>query len=216
MPVHEVTVPSFHMLKTEVTVAQYRECVTAGSCTAPSTPWPQCNWNDPSYERHPANCVTWQQSADFCAWAGGRLPSEAQWEYAASSGGQNIPHPWGNEEATCDYAVMHGGSEYWELGSGCGTARTWPVCSKPAGNTYQGLCDMIGNADEWIQDVWHRNYDGAPADGSAWEETPSYETGRVIRGGSYWRQGQRTLVTEREDPRNPLEHRDDLSFRCVR
>jgi len=67
---------------------------------------------------------------------------------------------------------------------GCGRDSTWPVCSKPRGNTTQGLCDMAGNVWEWVQDWYHSSYDGAPTDGSAWE-TPA-GSNRVIRGGSWY------------------------------
>ena len=121
------------------------------------------------------NYIDWQQAVDFCMWAGGRLPSEAEWEYAARSGGQHIIYPWGDEDATCAYAVMYEG------GHGCGTDRTMVVCSKTDGNTLQGLCDIAGNVNEWVRDTWHDTYDGAPGDGSAWEDGG---TDRVARGGS--------------------------------
>ena len=176
LPVHAVTVPTFEMTATEVTVAQYAECVTAGECTVPTTGG-NCIWNDPGYENHPVNCVDRVQVMTFCEWAGGRLPSEAEWEYAARSGGQDVAYPWGDEMATCAQAVMYGGS------AGCGTGRTWAVCSMTEGNTDQGLCDMAGNAWEWVKDWWHSNYTGAPTDGSAWMEDPIGNMW-VLRGGS--------------------------------
>ena len=206
-PVHAVTVPDFDLTQTEVTVAQYGECVTAGACTAPNT-GAYCNWSDPGYEDHPVNCVGWQQSVDFCDWASGRLPSEAEWEYAARSGGQDITYPWGNDPATCSYAVMND-----EGGSDCGTGRTMGVCSKPAGSTGQGLCDMAGNVWEWVQDLWHDTYTGAPTDGSAWE-SPS-GSHRVIRGGCFVFVADFLRAAFRYFD-DPSVQSDYLGFRCAR
>ncbi|MBW2703723.1 MAG: formylglycine-generating enzyme family protein [Deltaproteobacteria bacterium] len=178
LPVHPVTVPSFEMSKTEVTVEQYQVCVEAGTCTLPNdnTASSYCNRGYSDRGAHPVNCVDWDQAVAFCTWAGGRLPSEAEWEYAARSGGQDITYPWGDETTTCEYAVM------WEGGLGCGEDRTWAVCSKTDGDTDQGLCDMAGNVGEWVQDWYHDDYTGAPDDGSAWEDSGS---SRVKRGGGF-------------------------------
>ncbi|MEK7743950.1 MAG: SUMF1/EgtB/PvdO family nonheme iron enzyme, partial [Elusimicrobiota bacterium] len=134
-PVHRVTLRSFELAKTEVTVAQYKACVDAGACAAPGKGL-LCNWGVSGREKDPLNCVDWNQAKAFSEWVGGRLPSEAEWEYAARSGGRDIEYPWGDEEATCSRAVIYDG------GAGCGRVSTWPVCSKPEGNTRQGLCDM--------------------------------------------------------------------------
>ena len=175
-PVHSVTVSTFEMTRTEVTVDQYMACVDAGACTDPNAEG-DCNWGKSYRGSHPVNCVDWDQAQDFARWVGGRLPSEAEWEYAARSGGRDWMYPWGDEEATCERAVMYDG------GNGCGRGSTWPVCSKPNGNTTQGLCDMAGNVWEWVQDWYYGSYDSAPTDGSAWESPAgSY---RVLRGGSW-------------------------------
>lgn len=175
-PIHRVTVATFDLARTEVTVEQYGRCVSAGRCSAPG-PGSNCNWGVSGREQHPVNCVDWEQVKVFAQWAGGRLPTEAEWEYAARSGGQDWKYPWGEAEANCDRAVMSYG------GNGCGRDSTGPVCSKPAGNTKQGLCDMSGNVWEWTQDWWHASYKDAPSDGSAWEDPPgSFRGGR---GGSW-------------------------------
>ncbi|MBI4678752.1 MAG: formylglycine-generating enzyme family protein [Elusimicrobia bacterium] len=183
-PVHRVTVKSFQMAKTEVTNKQYKACVDAGTCTSAHVSDGTCWMRNDSQrlqgnlsasfpgDDQPVVCVDWNQAKAFSKWVGGRLPSEAEWEYAALSGGKDRKYPWGNEEPSCERAVT----------GSCGRYETWPVCSKPAGNTEQGLCDMGGNVWEWTQDWYHGSYNGAPSDGSAWESPTGSD--RVFRGGS--------------------------------
>lgn len=174
-PVRRVAVKTFEMARTPVTFKQYRACVEAGACT-PSG----CDDDRFTGDDQPVVCVDWHQAKAFSEWAGGRLPSEAEWEYAARSAGKNRDFPWGDEVATCARAVM---SDDAAGGIACGRGVTWPVCSKPAGNTEQGLCDMAGLVWQWTQDWYHDTYDGAPSDGSAWEIPAGFD--RSARGGSY-------------------------------
>ena len=206
-PRHRVTVKGFRMARTETTVKQYRACVQAGACTEPDSSGrnSSCNWGQSGREDHPVNCIDWKQSSAFCRWVGGRLPSEAEWEYAARSGGRDQEYPWGNEAANCSRAVLSDG------GNGCGQGRTWPVCSKESGNTAQGLCDMAGNVGEWVQDGYQGAYGGAPVDGSAWE---SGSPVRVDRGGGWYSgaSGLRALFRAGSDP---LYRDSVLGGRCA-
>jgi formylglycine-generating enzyme required for sulfatase activity len=201
-PVHEVKVPTFMMTKTEITVEQYAMCVRAGRCTKPSiaddlfwrrycelcgscpkptTHWRvRCNWSVKGRNDHPINCVDWKQARSFCFWAGGRLPSEAEWEHAARSG-EGWKYPWGDEEASCSRVVMYED----ECRHGCGVNGTRKVCSKPSGNTKQGLCDMLGNVSEWVEDCWHRDYHGAPNTGNPWTMNCDELDYRVSRSGGW-------------------------------
>ena len=187
-PVHQVTVSGFQMAKSEVTFRQYEACVRAGACTAAHVDDGSCYVRDGSSWANgklpesfrgadqPAVCVDWAQAVAFSSWVGGRLPTEAEWEYAARNGGARVRNPWGSDAASCARVVMGDG------GNGCGRGSTWPVCSKSAGNTRQGLCDMIGNVWEWTSD-WYGDY----SSGSA--RNPQGASGgsrRVYRGCS-WR-----------------------------
>ena len=135
---------------TEVTLGQYRLCVEAGACKRDTFKERSgagqdayCNWGHPTRQRHPMNCVTWHGADAFCRWVGGRLPTESEWYAEASDNGSRV-YPWGSARATCDRAVMEG-----KGAAGCGVDRSWPVCSRPAGNSVSGLCDMGGNVWEW-------------------------------------------------------------------
>jgi len=152
--------------RSEVTVAQYRACVKAGRCTAPKTKSydKYCNWGWSDRDSHPVNCVDWNQATAFCAWAGGRLPTEDEW-YAEASNKGSRQYPWGDEEVTCDRAIWGDGKNT----DGCGRDSTWPVCSKPRGNSVSGLCDMSGNLWEWTSSLYKNT-----------------GTSRVVRGGSWF------------------------------
>lgn len=214
-PVHEVNMPDFEMLQTEVTVAQYVECVDAAACSVPDTsencaPDADGNWGATGREDHPLNCVDWYQAVAFCEWIGGRLPSESEWEYAARSGGQDFRYPWDAGGPSCERAVM----QFPELEYGCGTGHTMSVCSMPAGNTEHGLCDMAGNAYEWVQDWGNSDYVGAPSDGSAWETgNTAY---RTVRGGSWMSHDSYLLRTSYRARNEPSSWNTIIGARCVR
>ena len=188
-PAHWVTVGPFEMARTEVTFAQYRRCVKAGACKPPHAADGACDVFDgrdwgpgrlpasSTADDQPVVCVDWDQARAYAAWAGGRLPSEAEWEYAARGGGKAQTYPWGNEPADCMRAVISDG------GPGCGRLTPSAVCSRPLGITAQGLCDMAGNVWEWVEDAYHPSYEGAPADARAW--TGAANALHVYRGGSW-------------------------------
>ena len=220
-PVHLVRVAGFYLSMSEVTVGQYAACVRVGACNESHADDGTCWVPGPigkAWKRdtlpgkfrgndQPAVCIHWEQAKDFCKWAGGRLPSEAEWEFAARSGGKGWKYPWGNEEATCGRAVMDSG------GGGCGKNRTWPVCSKPAGNSEQGVCDLAGNVSEWVEDCWHDNYEGAPSTALAWKGKCTLT--RVVRISSWHRLIKLGGIAERYEEFTKLPSAD-YGFRCAR
>jgi formylglycine-generating enzyme required for sulfatase activity len=195
-PVHTVTLSGFEIARTEVTVRQYRACVDAGVCTVPDT-GRLCSWWEMGKEEHPVNCVDWNQARAFSRWVGGDLCTEAQWEYAARSGGKDRTYPWGDEQATCARAVVDDGN-----GFGCGKDRAWLVCSKEKGNTDQGLCDMAGNVWEWAQDFYGPYAVGESTDSMG----PDAGTSRVVRGSCWRGLGKWSSTTARSgfDPTDRL------------
>ncbi|MBN2494164.1 MAG: formylglycine-generating enzyme family protein [Deltaproteobacteria bacterium] len=177
--------------RSEVTVAQYRACVEAGSCSEPRSKSENryCNWGRPDRDRHPVNCVSWHQAEAFCKWAGGWLPTAQEW-YAVASGAGQRKYPWGDERASCALAVMAEG------GDGCGADATWPVCSMPSGHSPGGLCDMSGNVWEWTSD--------------------SLGEDRVICGGSWLNRDPAELRASSRRRHHKMHKDCFVGFRCAR
>jgi formylglycine-generating enzyme required for sulfatase activity len=147
---------SYEMSRTEVTVAQYGACVSARVCEAPTRcDWGEPNWGKSGREQHPVNCVSWDMAGTFAKWAGGRLPTEAEWEYAAK-GGQS--HEYSGSSNVDEVAWYDKNSE----------GGTHPVELKKA-NGY-GLHDMSGNVWEWCEDAAgsSRVLRGGSWDSEAW------------------------------------------------
>ena len=203
-PEHRVYLDAFYIDKYEVTVDQYDKCVQSGKCTKPDEGG-DCNWGKSDRGNHPINCVDWDQARTYCEWVGKRLPTEAEWEKAAR-GTDWRKYPWGDQDASCNYAVMDDG------GNGCGKNSTWPVGSKPNGASPYGAMDMAGNVGEWVADRYGENYyksnsnknPKGPADGNY----------RVYRGGSW----NLNAVNQRSSSRgryNPVGKNYNCGFRCA-
>jgi cysteine-rich repeat protein len=176
-PAHNVNVTTFKMTKTTVTVDQYRLCVEDGPCREP----PGGTYGGVNTNDHPVTRVRWEDAKTYATWVGARLPTEAEWEYAARNRGQNVTYPWGNAVADCQNSFA-GPLGLANVDDCYGF--TSPVCIFPDGNTNQGLCDMAGGVYEWVEDDYHASYNGAPNNGSAWIDSPRAGQ-RVLRGGSW-------------------------------
>ena len=204
-PVHQVTLSTFCLDRTEVTVGAYRDCVTAGACTPPdgADNSPACNAPLANHEHHPINCVDWMQASSYCKWAGGRLPTEAQWEYAARYSDER-DYPWGNGGPVNQLCWDRGGPPF--LG-------TCPVGSYPNGDTSLGIADMAGNVWEWVAD-WADVYpDGAVTDPTGPLQSPSHEY--VDRGGSWDNKTGAGVRSAHRDGSSPSRRLYTLGFRCA-
>lgn len=193
-PQHEVNLGDFSIDVTEVTQDQYAACFAAGACTPAACPW------DCSQGSLPATCVTWDQAKSFCAWAGKRLPTEAEWEMAAR-GTDALKFPWGNDDADCTRTNM----------AGCGGA-ILPVGSLPDGASPFGALDMAGNVVEMVADYYDASYYAdSPTDSPTGPETGTRLGGR---GGGY----KSETVWQRASKRDWYDTSDEgaaLGFRCA-
>lgn len=213
-PQHAVTIKPFAIGKHEVTFDEWDACVAAGGCNAYRPD--DAGWGR---GRRPVINVSWNGAQGYVDWlakATGkpyRLPTEAEWEYAARAGTTTpfaLPPPEGSIDiagkglANCD---------------GCGSAwdnkSTAPVGSFPA-NAW-GLHDLHGNVREWIEDVWHASYQDAPVDGSAWTGGEGIISSRfrVLRGGS-WDDGPGGLRSANRFGILPEYRGSSLGFRVAR
>ena len=236
-PVHPVKIASFALGKTEVTRGQFTQFVKATGYNAGDKCWiidngkyeeRSGNWGSIGFmqtDNHPVVCTSWNDANAYTTWLARktgqpyRLPTEAEWEYAAR-GKTSTARYWGESpNAACTYANVADKSmkevikvaNAWK-GHNCkdGFAYTAPVGSFKA-NAY-GLNDMLGNVWEWTQDNYHKNYAGAPADGSAWQDN---KKNRVLRGGS-WYDAPRFVRSAGRDKAVPTIRYDNIGFRVAR
>jgi formylglycine-generating enzyme required for sulfatase activity/class 3 adenylate cyclase len=168
-PIHQVTIKPFAISKYPITVRQWNECAVAKACTFTAA------GNDEA----PITNVSWSDAKQYVTWLAGatqkpyRLPSESEWEYAAR-GGTQTRYWWGDQ-------LERGMANCKNCGDSAGVEQPVKVGSfKP--NPF-GLYDMGGGVDQWVEDCWHRNYQGAPSDGSPWVAGDC--TSHAIRSGSW-------------------------------
>jgi formylglycine-generating enzyme required for sulfatase activity len=191
-PEHTVYLDAYWIYKHEVTNAQYRQCIEEGVCNGSLSRYSE---ND-----YPAVYISWYQAVDYCEWAGGRLPTEAEWEKAAR-GEDGRTYPWGEASPNCSLA-QHGSC----LGE------TVPIGSNPDGASPYGALDMAGNAWEWVADWYDADYyQNSPAENPTGPVSGTY---RVIRGGSWYHAG-RTLRASYRHGFLPDSSDSSYGVRCL-
>lgn len=201
---HDVTLSEgFWIGQTETTLGAYKRFAAAAGRSLPPPPA-----YDPelSQDRLPVVRVTWADAEAACSWAGGRLPTEAEWEYAARGGKADTLFPWGNDAPSCRQGSPSGAAH-----GACGERSPWPVGSF-APNGF-GLYDIVGNVWEWCSDWYREAYYGV----SPGVDPPGPAQGkeRVIRGGSWNLSRAYLRLSYRNRAAPTTQDNQQLGFRCV-
>ena len=214
--VHSVALDGFWLDRTEVTNRQYRRCVEAEACNPPERSDSfsgDAYYGESAYDDYPILWVNWHQAVAYCEWAGARLPTEAEWEYAAR-GPAGRAYPWGNEfdgtrlnycDANCEAS---GGAD---TTADDGYAETAPVGSFPSGASWCGALDLAGNVYEWMAD----RYGEYPSEHQVNPQGPPSGGSRVLRGGS-WEDKSLAVHSAFRGQLDPDRIWYALGFRCVR
>lgn len=189
-PEHPVFVDAFYMDLYEITNGQFAECLNGGVCTRSGSP--------AGGDDHPVVNISWDQAQAYCSWAGKRLPTEAEWEYAAGGPDDRV-WPWGNE---FDAAL-----------SAASAPSTQPVGSYPDGVSPFGIFDMAGNVVEWVADVYVADFfaNSSPLNPLA----TGTASQRVYRGGSYGNTDGSFYTTSRRYIQSRSFADTDVGFRCA-
>jgi formylglycine-generating enzyme required for sulfatase activity len=205
-PAHQVLLEPFCIDRFEVTVKKYKACSDEGRCkrAGATNVWagitskdgaafdPLCNIRQPEAKAsHPINCVDWEMAAQYCREQGERLPTEAEWEFAAR-GPDGRKYPWGDDDPAADrlnacgkecmaWGLKNGIDEKAMYDADDGFPNTAPVGSFPKGASRYGVEDVVGNVWEWVAD-WYGPY--SPTESKA-PTGPTQGDEKVVRGGSW-------------------------------
>jgi formylglycine-generating enzyme required for sulfatase activity len=211
-PAHTVMLDSFWLDQSEVTNAQYRQCVEEGICSAPLS----CNKGEPTYPDpdkadHPVVCVSWANAQAYCEWAGGRLPTEAEWEYAFRGESGTI-YPWGNtfDGTMLNYCDVNCDSSHADLRYDDGYPRTAPAVSYLQGASWCGALGMGGNVLEWVMD-WLGDY---PTEAQTNPAGPGTGSQKILKGGSWFSPPVYSRGAARGSAEPDIRF-DYIGFRCV-
>jgi len=220
-PIHNVYLDAYYIDRYEVAHKDYRKCVIAGVCATPKT-GQYNNWGNTDRYRHPINGVSWSDAKKYCEFVNMRLPTEAEWEKAATwKNGQKFRYPAGKNSVSCQDAVIIDKATFldYDTNGGCNRISTWQVGSKS--QEINGTYDMAGNVREWVADKYDKSYYSSndsmknpkgPAQGSSW----------VVRGGGWGSEAEDVRGTVRgyNNPSDPdqgfgPENFSGFGFRCA-
>ena len=236
-PVHEVTLDEFWIDQTEVTNEQFAnfvdetDYVTVAEVEGSGWVWVDtgegwddtegADWRHPygpgsdltGLDQHPVVLVTWDDAKSYCDWVGGRLLTEAEWEYAAR-GGNNFIYPWGNqfESENLNFCDVNCPFEWRDESVDDGYEYTAPIRSYPQGDSWVGASDMATNVLEWVNDTYDSEY---------YANSPVYNPEgstinkfKVLRGGSWFSNAFNSRSTDRYDL-DPSARGGNIGFRCA-
>ena len=219
-----ITLKAFALSKTPVTVAEFRKCYDAGACSlehfnsyssGSQGQFAQCNgWRGDKWLNHPMNCIDWNGAKEYCRWLGGRLPSETEWEYAATHNGTerlNTKYSFGDTLEHCvnaNYADSGAsgllsetqycdGTQVLSAGEMVGTSAVGTY--SPAGDSPLGLVDMTGNVYEWTE--------------SRYSSPSSSE--RIIKGGAWYTNTPRERLVTYQRQWSSSSMNSDVGIRCA-
>jgi eukaryotic-like serine/threonine-protein kinase len=203
-PQHTVWLDAFWIDRTEVTNAQYQQCVKAGACTAPlfnQSASHSSYYDSPDYADYPVIAVDWNQASAYCAWAGRLLPTEAQWEKAAR-GKDGKTYAWGDQSPNNEL------SNFFNA-----VGDTTKIGSYPQGASPYGALDMSGNVWEWVNDWYLKAYYSTSPDRNP--TGPASGDMKVVRGGAWISNGRNIRSSYRYGvtPDNSGDY--FLGFRCL-
>jgi formylglycine-generating enzyme required for sulfatase activity/tRNA A-37 threonylcarbamoyl transferase component Bud32 len=235
-PPHEVTVSRFCIDRTEVTTRAYLACADKGECERPpdKVSWPRiteeqakryspfCNGGQKERGDHPINCVAWPMADNFCKKRGARLPTEAEWEFAARGSSQR-KYPWGDDppgpkflnacgKECAAWGEAHGDKHRTMYDADDGWVGTAPVGSFPAGASSDGVLDLAGNVWEWVAD-WYGPYTADPA---VDPKGPATGTQRAVRGGDFFGYEPEWTRPAYRWKTDPETYNHAIGFRCAR
>jgi formylglycine-generating enzyme required for sulfatase activity len=219
-PAHLVSMDAFYIDETEVTNGQYQLCVEAGNCRPPSRANPTTHpayYGDPAFADYPVLFVNWYQANSFCEWRGARLPSEAEWEMAASydpNQDVKLTFPWGDafDGTKLNYCDINCPSANRDTEYDDGHKDTAPVGSYPDGRSPLGLYDMNGNVMEWVDDWYDSRFYETSTDTNP--RGPTEGQFKSLRGGSWLSPRDQISVVARGSF-DPLVIQANLGFRCA-